>query len=206
MENDDNMCLPRAIGIALARCKHMENPSNVVLKRHYDSIRKKDRLRIHKYNTISLQKQVAVQLQGKANIPHNKEGVLTDIPLYEKSLGVGITVVSARSGIKKVHNSDKSYSTQIVLYHVEIDEGQGHFAVLTKMNALLGRTYYCDECDIGYNNNTQHKCKISWDLIGRNRCLSSGKIVLCDRCHAQCHSQECLAKHKLEQSGKYPSK
>ena len=168
MENDDNLCLPRAIGIALARCKHMENPSNVLLRRHYDSIRKNHRKRMHKYNTISLHKQVAVQLQREANIPHNKEGVLTDIPLYKKSLCVGITVVSARSGNKKVHNSDKSYSTQIVLYYVENDEGQGHFAILIKMNALLGRAYYCDECDIGYNNNTQHRCKISCDLCGRN--------------------------------------
>ena len=63
VENDDNLCLPRAIGIALTRCKHMENPSNVLLKRHYDSIRKKDRKRMHKYNAISLQKQVAVQLE-----------------------------------------------------------------------------------------------------------------------------------------------
>ena len=52
--------------------------------------------------------------------------MLTDIPLYEKSLGVGITVVSARSGNKKVHNSNKSYSTQIVLFPEENDEGQDH--------------------------------------------------------------------------------
>ena len=62
VENDDNLSLPRAIGIALARCKFMENPSNMLLKRHYDSIRKKDRKRMHKYYTVSLQKQVAVQL------------------------------------------------------------------------------------------------------------------------------------------------
>ena len=80
VKNNDNLCLPRAIRIALARCKHMENPSKVLLKRLYDSIRKNDRKRMHKYNTISLQKQVAVQLQSEANIPHNKEGVLTDIP------------------------------------------------------------------------------------------------------------------------------
>ena len=159
VENDDNLCLPRAIGIALARCKYMENPSNMFLKRHSVCIRKKDRKRMHKYYTVSLQKQVAVQLQRHGNIPHNKEGVLTHIPLYEKSLGVGNTMILARSGNKKVHNSDKSFSTQIVLYHVANDEGQGHFAVLTKMNALLGRAYYCDDCDMGYNNNTQHRCK-----------------------------------------------
>ena len=156
----------------------MENPSNMLLKRHYDSIRKKDRKRIHKYYTVSLQKQVAIQLQRQANIPHNKDGVLTDISLYEKSLGAGIMVISARSGNKKVHNSDKSFSTQIVLYHVENDEGQGHFAVLTKMHALLDRAYYCDDCDMGYNNNTQHRCKISCDLCGRNKCLPSGKSTV----------------------------
>ena len=77
VKNDDNLCLPRAIGIALARCKYMENPSNMLLKRHYDSIRKKDRKRMHKYYTVSLQMQVAIQLQRQANIPHNEEGVLT---------------------------------------------------------------------------------------------------------------------------------
>ena len=41
VENDDNLCLPRVTGTALARCKYMENPSNMLLKRHYDSIRKK---------------------------------------------------------------------------------------------------------------------------------------------------------------------
>ena len=89
---------------------------------------------------------------------------------------------------------------------MENDERQGHFAVLTKMNALLGRAYYCNDCDMGYNNNTQHRCKISCDLCGRNKCLPSGKIVPCDRCHAQCHLQECLAKYRLQQSGKYPLK
>ena len=126
--------------------------------------------------------------------------------MKKASKGVGITVISARSGNKKVHNSDKSFSTQIVLYHVENDEGQGHFAVLTKMNTLLGRAYYCNDCDMGYNNNTQHRCKISCNLCGRNKCLPSGKIVLCDRCHGQCHLQECLAKHRLQHLGKYPSK
>ena len=126
-----------------------------------------------------------------ANIPLNKIGLLTDIPLYEKSLGIGITVVSARSGNKKVHNSNKSYPTQIALYHVEDDSGNGHFSVLTKINVLLGKSYYCNNCDIGYNNNDRHRCKMSCDLCGRNKCLKG---------------MECLYIHQQSQSNRYPSK
>ena len=61
VEIDDNWYLLRAVGIALARCKHMENPSNILLKRHYDSIRKKDRKRMNKYNTIVMDFNICIR-------------------------------------------------------------------------------------------------------------------------------------------------
>ena len=45
----------------------------MLFKRHHASIRKKDRKWMHKYYTVSLQTQVAIQLQRQANIPYNKE-------------------------------------------------------------------------------------------------------------------------------------
>ena len=203
VENDDTLCLPRATAVAVARYNHVNNPGDIEMKRIYDSIRKKDRKRNYAYSNTSLQKQRAVQYQKMANIPLNKIGLLPDIPLYEKSLRIGITVVSARSGNKKVHNSNKSYPTQVALYHVEDDSGNGHFSVLTKMNALLVKSYYCNNCDIGYNNNDRHRCN---DLCGRNKCLKETRIVSCKKCNAQCHSKECLYIHQQSQSNRYPSK
>ena len=52
--------------------------------------------------TFSLQKCTALEYQNKIGIPYYTPGILDHIPLYEKSLQVGITVISAQSGNKRV--------------------------------------------------------------------------------------------------------
>ena len=61
--------------------------------------------------------------------------------LYEKSLQVGTTVISARCGNKKVYKGNSSYKLQVTLYHIS-DEDTCHFAVITHINALINRAYY----------------------------------------------------------------
>ena len=45
--------------------------------------------------TFSLQKLTALEYQNNSGIPNNTPGILDHIPLYKKSLQVGITVISA---------------------------------------------------------------------------------------------------------------
>ena len=44
---------------------------------------------------FSLQKRTALEYQKRAGIPYYTSGILDHVPLYEKSLQVGITVISA---------------------------------------------------------------------------------------------------------------
>ena len=44
---------------------------------------------------FSLQKCTALEYQKKVGIPYNTPGILDHVPLYEESLQVGITVISA---------------------------------------------------------------------------------------------------------------
>ena len=101
VENDDTLCLPKAIAVAVARYNHVNNPGDTEMKRIYDIIRKKDRKRIMHIPLQVYKNKGPYNIKKMANIPLNKIGLLTDIPLYEKSLGIGITVVSARSGNKR---------------------------------------------------------------------------------------------------------
>ena len=45
-----------------------------------------------------------------AGIQLYSPGLLEHIPLYEKALGVGITVTSAWGGNKRIYQSDPQYS------------------------------------------------------------------------------------------------
>ena len=44
---------------------------------------------------FSLQKRTALEYKKKAGIPYYTPGILDHVPLYEESLQVGITVISA---------------------------------------------------------------------------------------------------------------
>ena len=77
-------------------------------------------------------------------IPYYTPGILDHIPLYEKSLQVGITVISARSGNKRVYKGNSIYKLQVTLYHIS-DEDTCHFAVITHISALISRAYYCND-------------------------------------------------------------
>ena len=206
INNHDNLCLPRSIAVALALEETKRNPDDKAAKRRYNTMRQSDRNQGKNYSSMSLQKCTALRYQKAANIPQGKIGLITDIPAYEDALKVGINVISARSGNKKVFNGNQKYPVQIFLYHVHCVGELGHFSVLTRVNALLCRSYYCNDCDTGFNNNDRHRCRQWCDICGRKGCLGNGVPVQCKSCHAFCRSEDCLQHHQTPNSKTRKSK
>ena len=160
VENDDDLCLPHCIPLAIACAEHHANPTNIKCLRNYHSMCKKDRRYVKHRDMSSLQKCTALKYQSMAGIALHSPGLLEHIPLYEKALGVGITVISAGGGNKRVYQSDPQYTMQIILYHIHSDATDwGHYA-------LLGKSYYCSCCNMAFNNSTSHHCKV-WCYICR---------------------------------------
>ena len=44
---------------------------------------------------------------------------------------------------------------KLYLYHVD-----SHYSVITSMTAFVERSYYCDNCQVGYNNLGIHVCEL----------------------------------------------
>ena len=106
VENDDELCLPCCIALGIACAKHQADPTNSDLHRNYHSLHKKDRRHVKLRDTSSLQKHTTLKYQSMAGIQLNSPALLKHIPLYEKALGVGISVISARGGNKRVYQSN----------------------------------------------------------------------------------------------------
>ena len=94
VENDDKLCLPRCTALGIAHVEHHIDPTNSDLHRKYHSMHKKDRSYVKLRDTSSLQKHTTLKYQSMTSIQLNSPGLLKHIPLYEKALGVGITVIS----------------------------------------------------------------------------------------------------------------
>ena len=82
------LCLPRSIAVGIAY------KLNNDLKKRFHTMKKND-CGDGRRCTFSLQKCTALEYLKKAGIPYYTPGILDHIPLYEKSLQVGITVISA---------------------------------------------------------------------------------------------------------------
>ena len=95
IENDDDLCLPHCIALAIAHAEHHTNPTNIECLRNYHSMCKKDRRYVKLRDMSSLQKCTALKYQSMAGIALHSPGLLEHIPLYKKALGVGITVISS---------------------------------------------------------------------------------------------------------------
>ena len=91
VENDDELCLPHCIALAIAHAEHNADSNNRDLCRNYHSMHKKDRRYVKLREMSSLQKCTALKYQSMASIQMYSPGLLEHIHLYEKALGVGIT-------------------------------------------------------------------------------------------------------------------
>ena len=118
VENDDDLCLPQCIAVAIAHAKHHADPTNIDCIRNYHSMHKKDRRYVKLRDMSSLQKCTTLKYQSMAGIALHSPGLLEHIPLYKKALGAGITVISTQGGNKRVYQSDPQYTMQFILYHI----------------------------------------------------------------------------------------
>ena len=136
IRNTDYSCLPRAIVVGY---KHLMTK----LSKDQESLKVYNRIRDYR---CSLQRIEATNLRQVVGIPDNRFGTIEDIYLYEDFLQVGIVVISARAGNRKVYPGSSKYENKIFLYHSGLP-GKGHFDTIVKVNALLCKQYYCDKCD-----------------------------------------------------------
>ena len=119
VENDDVLCLPHCIALAIAHAEHHTNPTNIDCLRNYHSMCKKERRYVKLRDTSSLQKHTALKYQSMARIALHSPGLLEHIPLYEKTLSVGITVISAQGGNKGIPVQSPIYRAEYSLSHTQ---------------------------------------------------------------------------------------
>ena len=183
--NTDNICLPRAIVVGLAKLKLNQNPDLDSLQKVYNKIKDK---------RTNYQKNEAKKLLRSVKLPEDIIGTLAHIPLYEDYLKIAIVVISTITGKKPVYNGNSKYNDHIFLFHSQ-RKGKGHFDTITKINAMFCTQYYCNSCRKAFKSRTQHSCKVWCSICGEKDCEWKNEMK-CNDCNMICRSAECFEKHK----------
>ena len=186
--NKDDLCCARALVTARAY-------------QHKDQ----SRLHMSEYTTIrqgrDLQKTKARELHRLAKVPEGPCG-LPEIREFEKVLpDYQIIVVSADHGNAIVHCGPTALHQLILLAH------QGHYDVITKLNAYFGVNYFCLRCRKGYKTRDfrHHRCPgFKCYCCQQTDCSDfathparDAATELCPHCHRRFFGPRCLELHTI---------
>ena len=172
INNNDNLCLARALVVAVAR---IENDPK------YTQIRKTQ-------GHIKLQR--ALDLHQAANVPLGLCG-LDEVDMFQKYLtNYEITVVSGDHDDSIIYPANPSDKQPIYLYY-----HNKHFDVITKMPGFLSVCYFCHKCRKTYSNATDHVCPAMCKSCRSFECVFE-QWIDCDECKRKFKSRACYDHHK----------
>ena len=136
IKNQDNLCLARALVVAIAKVKNAPNYSY---------------LRYH----VRAQQIKAIELHAKAKVPMGPSCGLEEVDMFQKHLTeYEINIVSGNHDNAIIYPSQPSTDkTPIYLFLHD-----NHYDVITSIPGFLSTSYFCHKCRRVYSNKFDHLC------------------------------------------------
>ncbi len=174
IKNDDDLCLARALVVAIAKVNGDK---------------------CYKYladNRKPAQGKAARELHEKAGVPPGPCGI-PEVKQFQRYLTeYEINIVSAdhQNSIIYPEQPTTTKAKRLFLFlH------GNHYDIITSMPSFLDRSYFCCDCRKAYNSTVQHLCPAMCDLCRGLEC-SYVRCVDCTDCGRMFKSQACYDRHK----------
>ena len=179
VKNHDDLCLARALVVAIAR---VENAAN------YDYLRRIDRA----------QQIKARKLHIEADVPFGPCG-LEEVKLFQRHLTrYEINIVSLLQNNAIIHPpKDQAVPDKTPIYLLLHDN---HYDVITKMPGFLNCAHFCHKCRKAYADKFDHMCPGMCKSCRAYECVWDGAMT-CDQCKRMFRSRACYERHKVRVNG-----
>ena len=177
IKNNDNLCLARALVVAIAKVEKAPN---------YAYLRDDDRA----------QEKKARELHAAANVPLGPCGI-EEVKLFQKHLtSYEINIISGNHDNAIIYPSEHSNNvTPIYLYLHD-----NHYDIVTSMPGFLNRAYFCHKCRKGYSNKFDHLCPGMCKSCRAYECVVNDPLT-CDECKRFFKNRACYDRHKVQIGG-----
>ena len=177
IKNNDNLCLARALVVAIAK---VENAPN------YAYLRKDDRA----------QEKKARELHAAANVPLGPCGI-EEVKLFQKHLtSYEINIISGNHDNTIIYPSEHSDNVTPIYLYLH----NNHYDIITSMPGFLSSVYYCHKCRKGYSYKFDHLCPGMCKSCQSYECVVNDPLT-CDECNRWFKSRACYDCHKVQVGG-----
>ena len=174
--NNDNLCLARALVVAVARIE--KDPSYKIL---IDSRRGTQQIK-------------AMELHRAANVPIGS-CTLAEVDLFQKYLtNYEINIVSGNHNNSIIYPPKPSTNNNVTPIYLYLQDN--HYDVITSMPGFLSTTYFCHKCKKAYCKNSDHLCDAMCRSCRAYDCVIEGNGMVCDECERWFKNKDCYDHHK----------
>ena len=180
IQNNDNLCLARALVVAIAK---VENAPN------YMNLTRTDR---------RTQEKKAKELHTAANVPLGSCGI-PEVEMFQKYLtNYEINIVSGNHSNSIIYPPKPSTNNSVTLIYLYLHDN--HYDVITSMPGFLSQSYFCHTCRQSYACKFDHLCPGMCKSCRAYDCIVNDPLS-CNECNRWFKSKTCYDRHK-EQVGR----
>ena len=181
IKNNDNLCLARALVVAIAKIENDPKYKTLVDSRK------------------GTQQMKAMELHQAANVPFGPCG-LPEVDLFQKYLtNYEINIVSGNHNDSIIYPPKPSTNNDVTPIYLYLHDN--HYDVITSMPGFLNTSYYCRKCNKSYCKNTDHLCDTMCRSCRAFGCVIEGDGMVCDECERWFKSKGCYDHHKEPVAG-----
>ena len=174
IQNNDNLCLARALVTAIAKIE--KDP------RYKSLVKPQGRV----------QERKARELHELANVPLGPCGI-PEVEMFQKHLtNYEINILSADHDYSFIYPPKPAPSNAKPIY---LYLHGGHYDVITTMPVFLGKVYFCHKCRRGYDHALAHRCPEMCQNCHSFTCFVNDPVE-CDQCNRRFNSKACYDRHK----------
>ena len=190
IKNRDALCCARAIVTMRAHCHKDQGVDGF---RHWDNLKRERPVQQHQAQELHRQAGVA---EGPCGLP--------ELLQFQQALGSQYQLLV----MPRMKPFSLIFKGPAARHQIRLLKSNDHFDGCTSFPAFVNRSYYCVDCERGFNTNdrTNHTCQ-------GNRCRACGRVdcqdyvrgIHCTLCHYKFYGGYCK-RHHLVKSNVNPSK
>ena len=174
--NNDNLCLARALVVAVARIEKDPKFKTLINSRK------------------GTQQIKAMELHQAANVPFGPCG-LPEVDLFQKYLtSYEINIVSGNHNDSIIYPPKPSTNNNVTPIYLYLHDN--HYDVITSMPGFLSTVYFCHKCKKTYSNNSDHLCDAMCRSCRSYDCVLDGNGMVCNECDRLFKNKACYDHHK----------
>ena len=185
IDNNDQLCMARAIGVGWAKLnlctkeewndltRYQKSKSNLELTLEHRKVPESHYMNLRKTKSKD-QKDLAVAISRLAGVPLDRPASLNDIEAFEEVLNSRVMVVSARLGNKFITSPSTDERPCVYIYLVD----DCHFHTISYITGFFSSAYFCSRCLKTETLCQQRETRVRSDLYRvQNDKLSQNRVT-----------------------------